>query len=588
MHESQLHEIRDVLARAGRRFMVIRFFQALVVCLFAALIALVLVRGGQKIWLGAMPWTWLFVGAAGGAVVVAALWALFRRRSDLDVARVVDERAGLNESLSTALCVGGQGDGWSRNVVDDAQAKAKRVVMRDTVPIQGPGKWPLVLGGLALLLAVWWVPAIPNPEREAEDARRVELEDARLEAKTAEDQVKALLDQVGVSMPEEGLGGEPGKELDPNAEMSPDDVRRSAIKKLTSVADELEKLTEGDKAAETKALEDAMRRMRSPGPGPMSEMGRAMADGDFGAAKKALDQIAAKMGEGGLSPEDVAKAKEQLDKLKGDLEKLAQTKKAMEDQLRDAGYSADEAKQLAENPDQLAEALKDNPNLTEGQKDALQQAAQAQQQASDAMNAMAQAMGQMAAGMQQNGMSPDAQAAADSLSSQLGDMEAAASELAGAQAAMSEVQRQLAKMGSGLCEGGQCAGFGEGSQAGKTGQFGQGERYTQGSGSGGPGRGNGQSPEDAPADYTFEKTKPNVVTGDGPVIASTLVYGKQIRGESKAAFGEAASSAGAAAAEAIETRRVPKEHEDAVRHYFGRLERVAGRSDAPDEGGTDE
>jgi hypothetical protein len=103
-----------------------------------------------------------------------------------------------------------------------------------------------------------------------------------------------------------------------------------------------------------------------------------------------------------------------------------------------------------------------------------------------------------------------------------------------------------------------------------------------GNGSGGPGRGNGLGPEEQAIDFTIRSEKANVNTGEGPVIASMLVQGSQVRGESKATFSTVATSARAEASEAIEHSRVPRKHEAAVQHYFGRLESVAGES--KDEG----
>jgi hypothetical protein len=98
-----------------------------------------------------------------------------------------------------------------------------------------------------------------------------------------------------------------------------------------------------------------------------------------------------------------------------------------------------------------------------------------------------------------------------------------------------------------------------------------------GSGSGNqPGQGNGSGPDESPADYVFERQKASVNTTEGPVIASSLVYGAQVRGESRATFGQAAAAGAAEAAQAIETRAVPKKLEGAVQHYFGRLEKIAG------------
>jgi len=133
----------------------------------------------------------------------------------------------------------------------------------------------------------------------------------------------------------------------------------------------------------------------------------------------------------------------------------------------------------------------------------------------------------------------------------------------------------MAALGESLCEGGGSGkSFGSG-QPGKTGQWSQGQTAQMGNGSGGPGKGNGASPDAFPTDFALKMEKSNVNTTDGPVIASSLVFGQQVRGESTAAFGAAVSSASAEAAEAIDTRRIPREHEAAVRAYFSTLAQQA-------------
>jgi hypothetical protein len=86
----------------------------------------------------------------------------------------------------------------------------------------------------------------------------------------------------------------------------------------------------------------------------------------------------------------------------------------------------------------------------------------------------------------------------------------------------------------------------------------------------------GAGPDAQATDYMLKKERAEVNTTDeGPVIASTMVQGSQIKGESKATFSNTVSSATTQAAEAIETKRVPRKHENAVQHYFGKLDQKA-------------
>jgi hypothetical protein len=61
----------------------------------------------------------------------------------------------------------------------------------------------------------------------------------------------------------------------------------------------------------------------------------------------------------------------------------------------------------------------------------------------------------------------------------------------------------------------------------------------------------------------------------GPITGQRWVYANQVRGESRQDFAEAARSANASAAEALETMQVESEYREAVKNYFGTLEREA-------------
>jgi myosin heavy subunit len=336
------------------------------------------------------------------------------------------------------------------------------------------------------------------------------------------------------------------------------------------------------------AITDAMKRLESPEPGPATEMSRAMARGDFAEAKKQLEKLAEQVKNGEMTQEEKEQLQKQAEKMSEALGQMAQNRQQLEEQLQAAGMSEQQAKQAAADPAALEQALKDQ-GLSQEQIDQLKQQAQAQQNASDAAAAMSQAMGQMAQGMQA-GSEQQAGEGLESMSGQLSNMEKMQSEMQSLEQAMGECSSQMAS----VCENpgnGQGTANGQGSQWGPNGQFQQGQSMSQGSGSGSAGQGLGTGPQEQATDFVLKNEKAKVnTTGDGPVIASTLVYGSQVRGESTAAFSEVVKSAEAQAAEAIETKRVPREHEEAVKAYFGRLQKAANEQSGtakPAESGKD-
>lgn len=578
--------IRDVIARAARRMLIAGWIRYAVMLLTAALVLAVVARGVQKVVpVVRIDWALALPGLAGVAVVAGLVVAWVRRPKQIDVARAVDERAGLRETLSTALCVERDDSPWSRAVVDDAGAKARRVVVRDAVPIEAPGNswWPVA--ACAALLAVWWLPVhdltglLAEQEAAREERRQVQEVAARVDE--ARRNIDEILARAGVEIngPDESTEDlfKPGE----IGQITPEEMQRAAIKKLTELSDKLEEQRNGEEGMTFDAIRDAMKRLETPGPGPAAEMSRAMARGDFAEAKKQLEKIAEQIKSGDMSEEDKKQLQRQAEKMAEALEQMAQNRQQLEEQLQAAGLSEEQARQLATDPNAMERALREQ-GMSQEQIDELKQQAQAQQKASDAAAAMSQAMGQMAQGMQAGNQSQMGEGL-EGMGGQLSNLERMQAEMTSLEQALGACQGQMAS----LCEGvgGMGRSAGQGSEWGPAGQYRQGESMGSGSGSGGPGQGLGAGPDEAATDFALKTEKANVGTTDeGPIIAATLVYGSQIRGESTAAFSDAVSSAEAQAAEAIETRRVPKEHEQAVKAYFGRLKKAAESTPKPAEG----
>lgn len=569
--------------------LVVDALRALIVTLTVALSLAVVARLVQKLYPFELPWQPVLIGLSAGAVVVAMVMAVVRRKSETAVARQVDEAAGLRASLGTALFLGKADAAWDRNVIDSARETARKVDVNAAVPVAVPARWPVPVAlGLALAI-VWWLPTYDVTGLFEEKADQEQQEKAFVEVKEdlAEKQKKleVAVKKAGLKMEEPPEMIEPTNPLDPNAPTSPEELKRAAIKELTKVEDQLKSMIESEKGAEVQAMQDAMRRLTDPGPGPASEMARAMAKGDFAEAQDELEKLMDDVKNGEMTPEQKREAADQLEQLKDQMQQMAQSQEQMKEQLQAAGFSEEQAKKMAASADEMQKQLDQNPQVSDQQKQQLQQAASAQRKASDAMSALSQSMGQMAQGMQnsQGQQSQDGmEQAGESMSGQLGDMAGMKADMAAAQAALGECQGQMAAIGESMGAGqGSGQSFGTG-QPGATGQWQQGQSSQMGSGSGKPGQGNGAGPDAVATDFALKMEKSNVNTTDGPVIASSLVYGQQVRGESKAAFGSAVSSGSAEAAEAIDTRRVPREHEAAVRAYFSTLQQQAAQNQSDD------
>src|SRR5436190_6847616 len=142
-----MNEIRRILRVAAWRLLIIDFFRVLAITTTAAIAGLIGVRFAQQIFGLSVAWPqdWfrLFAGVAGLAVLAALVWSGVRRARTIAVARALDERANLRESLSTALCVARSEDPWARVVVETARQKAVSVKVRQAIPITPPRLWPV-------------------------------------------------------------------------------------------------------------------------------------------------------------------------------------------------------------------------------------------------------------------------------------------------------------------------------------------------------------------------------------------------------------------------------------------------------------
>lgn len=584
-----MHDINDALSRAARRLFYIGFLRGLVVMGTASSALLLLLVIAEK--LGPVQFDWrIIAGAAAGITLLTAfVSAAVRRPRGVALADELDRRAGLRETLSTAVAMKSSNDAWASAVRDSANERARRIVMQDAVPVRMPKGWQtpmllLAVAGLGLWLAPRHDLSGLLDRRMAEDEQQTEIRTVALEIQSRENELKEVLDRAGVEMEEDESSAEDSAEQD--KPKSVEELNRAALKKLTKLSDSLNAAQKSEKSEQMKALQQNIERLKTPGPGPMTEFARSLARGQFKDAKQALEELSDALQQGEMSDEQKMQASEQLKALAEQMEKLAQQKEALKQQLEKQGMDADQAERLASDPAALKEALEKMQNMTPEEREALMNSALGQMKASEAMQSMSNAMSQMSqqmaeacqnpgesgqAGQQgQSGqqMSEAMQKSMQQMSDQLSACEMAGAEMQALSQAMSECQSQMAQYGQGMCENpGQ--GYGKGKGKGMGGGIGEADVAND-----------FDSPLAARDDYMLKSEKTDVANNGGPIIGSTMVYGAQVKGEATAQFGQAVGASSIQAAEAIESMRVPREYHDAVRHYFGRLEKLA-ESDAP-------
>jgi hypothetical protein len=584
-----VNEIRRVLKLAAWRLLVIDLFHTFAVMLSAAVAALILTLLVERIFGVAIqfPADWVRLAgiALGAAVIGSIVWSSIRRARGITVARELDERADLRESLSTAMCVASSQDAWARVVVETARDKATKVDVRRAIPYVAPRLWPVPLA-LALSMVVLWF-SVPHwdvlgalKSRAAQKDEQNRITEVKAEVKKDEQALKELMKQAKVDLKDDEATTEANEQ---NVPLTPDEIRRAAVKKLTTQVDKLGEMKAGDKAKQLDAIKQAMKQLKQPGPGPMENLSKALQKGDFAKAQEQLDELSKQMGENSMSPEDKAKAQEQMKKLAEQLDKLSKDRQNLEKQLQQAGMNKEQAQKAASNPEEMKKALEDMKNMSEGEKQELMKNAMAQMGACKQCEGMGEKMGKMAKNMGKEGMGQEGQQAMEAMAGQLNEMEQMDADMEALDAAMNEAMKQLAKMGGqcqgscngegeGECEGGEMAGMSQKQSPWKAGE----SAGKQGNGLGGPGQAWGaRGKNDTDAPVNIEKVKSPTKQGSGPIIGSRLVYGDQVRGESVAEFSQVIEASAKAATESIEGTHVSRELQGTVKHYFGRLEAKA-------------
>ncbi|MCA9287886.1 MAG: hypothetical protein KDA05_04830 [Phycisphaerales bacterium] len=603
-----MNDIRRALGQAAWRLNLLALLRHLAVAATAALVVLIGARLAQRLFSLEMAWNAWFIAAPAAALVGAVAWTLITRPRPPRVARTLDERADLRESISTALIVEGRDDPWSTLVMDTARERARGVNVAQAIPIEAPRYWPVPLCTAMALLIVWI--AVPNMDllgllekREIAANRQQEIIQAHAEAQQAEQRVREAMARAGLRPTDER--GESDPRLPEASDRTPEEVRRESVRSLTNMVDQIREMQTGERAQQLENLQQQMRQLRQPGPGPLNEFTRELARGNFEEAQRQLEEMMRQLAAGEITPEQREQLEQQMRNLSQQMQENAQNQARLEQAMRNAGMTAEQARQLAQqmqqmSPQQMQQAIQQaaqqmqqqtGQQMSQQQQQQLQQMAQAMQQSAQQCQNMGQSMQQMAQAMQgqqgqqgEQGMGQEGMQAMQQMLDQMSQMQQMAGEMNNLDSAMNEAMAQLAAMGAGQCQGGgegnkdkdrlaalwdqEASNWGEGETQGRTGT-GPGGQAGQGDGGRGPSGGE---------DGNLQQHRSNVRnTGQGPVIASSLVDGIGIRGDSVAEFQAVAETAGNAAAEALETRQVPREYRRSVQAYFGRLAQEAAR-----------
>ncbi len=493
------------------------------------------------------PWVGPAAAGGAGALVLVLCWIKLPKR--LQVSLLLDERLGLNERLSTALALEASEDPFVQCAREEALVAVKAVQPSQCIAIRpGSAWWGTVLTWVVFVVVFFLLPQKDllglNEKKVLADHKKTKIELAEKQIQEATATVKLTADQLDNPELQEDLAGLTAamKGGDPQA------AKRQVIRKLGDMSDKLNSLRNNMNNQSMDLMQQMMRQLRSSPNAMNQQLNMALAKGEFHKAANLLRQLEQQMMKGDMTDPQRKNLDQQLKNLSKQLQALAKKQDELEDELKKQGLD----KKLATlTPEALKKAL-EKQGLTPEKIDELMQKMAACKMAGSRTSRLGQALGGGAGGLGAGDLS-EALAELD----ELADLQ---DQIQLSEAMLAEMERAIACLGEGMCEG-----------LGGQGPFSEGNRNVRGSGSGGPGQGFGAVATAEDGETSTKKTISKSQTQDGPVVASWYFQGEQIKGQVTRSYSDVIQEAGVAASEAINDNTIPRKYDNAIKAYFGQM-----------------
>lgn len=558
-------------------------------------------------WLGAENLRWLAANwfilpaCVAAAILYSAAVLLAGRMSLMRTAIFVDSRLGLRECFSTAVELEGLDrpkspaggselaglsqidDPFAKAAINQAENKAGKLANKDIsgqfpIRLGRVWRWPAVCWA-AVILLVMFLPVFDlfgaMSCRDTKARQDKANNQAKVEIKKAAEKIETLVKQLDNENLKEDL--EKLKEL---AEKSKgEELQRQAVKRLTDLSDKIKNELQADKKMESaQALKDLLKQLKSSSNPSKEPIKNALAKGDVKKAMDKMEEMKNKLEEGKMSKEELEELKKELENIADQLDKIDYEQQAAKE-LQDSGMSKQDAQAKAGLSDeQLREELK-KEGYTDEQIDQIMEKLSALRQACKQCKKLSDSM-RDASGRQ---FTPEELAR---LAEQLGEMDGQMSEAELVRATLEEIEGEIARLG--MRSSGEGDDYvimpgndGDESGCGLDGDGGRqcannGNVSQQTNGPPGPGigRGSTKSEADEKGNADYDKVGVKNQSSDGPIIASKIFKGPQVKGEAKQQFDSTVQAAKDGASEAIKDNKIPKKYESSVKKYFGNLEQA--------------
>ncbi|OHB80682.1 MAG: hypothetical protein A2W31_12810 [Planctomycetes bacterium RBG_16_64_10] len=526
------------------------FFGGRNVTLFGALLVAVLAIAAPKLvalGVDSARWTWFWLGGAAGlAMLAAAVWTWLTGGGPLDAAIEVDRRCALRERVSSSLALRAaeRDTPAGQALIADALRAIERIDVEGQFPI-AVGRnalLPLLPAMIALALVLFVDDQrLTNPAaasaadgrgeqiKKSTDALRRKLIARRKQAeqdglKDAEQLLRRL---------EQGV-----RELDHQRHIE----KKATLVKLNDLARQLEERRQ--QIAGSKSVREHLSQLKQLDPGPAERLTQALRKGDYRQAAAQLSELQQQIRGAALGAAAEAQLVKQLRQIQDKLNKLSDahqtTLDALRSQINEASSSGNRAE--AERCQRLFDQLT------------------AQQPQMDQLADLATKLGSCAQSLQQ-GDRQGAVAALDQLAADFAALEAAQDELD----LMDDVLMQI-----GACKGAMacslCRGVGCSACQGLGGGLGG-----QGSGHGlGQGRGVGPRPEE-PTTTNLYDSQVRQQPGAGHAVITGLVDGPHVKGHVLEAIQAEFEQNAQRQADPLADRRLPRAQREHAQEFFDRF-----------------
>jgi hypothetical protein len=526
--------------------------------------------------------------AVGLGVLFFGLVRHWIRRAQAALA--LDEAAHLKERLSTALSIRTDPHAFARAACEDAERTARGLRVTQLFPFRRPRTLPAG-AAMAVVAALVWLFLPPlnllaKSEEAASEEQQVTAEQDRREREAIEqrynEEIEKLKELQRQSPPLAGLelALDP-LDLPPDAPQRPEDVRRDAMQKLDELADQLK---EQRAAGNLAMLEELQRQLKGleqlEGNDLAAQLSRALAQGDLGAARQQLEQLAKQLEAAAQSDDPqqrqlARELQEQLQELAQKLNQVADNKRLQKELENKAGLNEEQAKKLLEqlqkpgaDPQQIQQQLQQQlgDKLSKEELERLAKKIAQNQQAQQQLKQLAQQLQkacQACEGAQagQPGQQQALDAAMAGATDQLSDLEMA-------QQMMQDLQMRIAQLDQARDQIGRGAPNANPSEPpGGTADFGQ------------LGRGQGPNSQQRAPHQTTPDRLDNELS-PGQIIGQTLIDLPPGDQEAEAARGEAIAAALRAYQDPVQREQIPQQYRAALKHYFERIAGLQGNSAA--------